>query len=335
MKQAWYIAAEARSLRGKPLAVTVCGEHLVLFRGADGQVTALEDRCSHRAVALSRGKLASGCVVCPYHGWTFDAAGICVAIPAGRAEDPIPSGSVVRRFPAVEQDGYVWVWPADGEARGTPFAIPHMRERGWAWMRLECDIRNNFFNVVENFIDNPHTGYIHGGLFRSPASHLAHHTVRTAEDGVVIDIEEEAKADSLLGRLLLRKGERVTHQDRFIAPATVQVHYGFGKLGEAIGWQFCTPVTDGRTHVFVHVAWSAGWLTPLIRPFAPWVGRVILAQDQDVLDHQGEQIQRFPGRPFCSTGADTANLWIAGHLRRSEAGDPPQKAHEKRVTFRL
>ncbi len=336
MKDAWYIAAEARSLRDKPLAMQVCGEPLVLFRGPDGRATALQDRCAHRAVALSRGRLEAGCVVCPYHGWTFDAAGRCVAIPANRPEDPIPSGAGVPTYPVREQDGYVWVWPAGREARGEPFEIPYLREPGWAWVRLEARIRNNVLNVIENFIDNPHTGYIHGGLFRSPASHLAHHTVRSVADGVIIDIEEEAKGDSLLARLLLEDGERVVHQDRYLAPATVQVAYTFGERRKAIGWQFCTPVSEDETHVFVHVTWTAGPLTGLIGPFARIAGRVILAQDKKILDHQGDQLRQFGERAvFCSTAADTANLWIAGFMRRMAEGESPGRAHEKRVTFRV
>ncbi|MBM3267666.1 MAG: aromatic ring-hydroxylating dioxygenase subunit alpha [Candidatus Sericytochromatia bacterium] len=336
MRDAWYIAAAARDLGARPLARQICGVPMVLFRGRDGRPAALQDRCAHRAVALSRGRVAGGCVVCPYHGWTFDDRGACVAIPANRAEDPIPGGATVPAYPAVERDGYVWVWPAGGEARDEPFSIPHLTDRAWCWIRLEARIRNGVLNVIENFIDNPHTGYIHGGLFRQPASHLAHHTVRQVPDGVVIDIDEEARGDSLLARLLLRAGERVEHQDRYVAPATVQVAYTFGPRRRAIGWQFCTPVAEDETHVFVHVTWSAGLLTPLIKPFARIAGKIILAQDKDILDHQGEQLRRFgPQATFCSTAADTANLWIAGYLRRLRDGEAAARDHEKRVTFRV
>lgn len=336
LNAAWYVAAESRNLRTRPLAVQVGGEPIVLFRAAGGRVAALEDRCSHRAVALSRGTVSGGCVVCPYHGWTFDATGACVSIPANRPEDGIPSGAGVPSYPVREQDGYLWVWPSHSDPEGEPFRIPHLGERGWAWARFEATIRNNVLNVIENFIDNPHTGYIHGGLFRTPASHLAHHHVQAVPDGVVIDIDEEAKGESLLARLFLKRGERVWHQDRFIAPSTVQVAYSFGQARRAIGWQFCTPVSEHETRVFVHVTWSAGAITPLLKLFVPLVGKVILAQDVAILDHQGEQLRKFGDRAmFCSTPADTANLWIAGHLRRAARGETPGEPHDKRVTFRV
>lgn len=335
MREAWYVVAEARRVRFKPLAIEVCGRPLVVFRDGLGKAAVLEDRCAHRSVALSRGRLEAGCVVCPYHGWTYDGTGQCVAIPANTPEDSIPTGAKVRTFPVIEQDGYVWVWPGDRQPDTTPFRIPHIAETGWSWARLEATVHNAVDNVIENFIDCPHTGYIHGGLFRTPASHPATHVVQATEDGIVIDIDEEAKSGSLLGRLLLRKGEQVEHQDRFIAPSIVQVAYSFGEKKRVVGYQLCTPVSEEETRVYVHVTWSAGWWGPLIRPFVPFIGRVILGQDLVILNHQGDQLRKFGDHPFCSTSADTANLWIAGFRRRARDGDSKAKPHSKKVTFRL
>src|SRR5277367_2206951 len=107
LKDYWYIAAESRDVNKKPLAVAPCGERMVLFRNADGQMVALEDRCSHRNMALSLGTVSEGCVVCPYHGWTFDGAGRCVRIPSLGSCARLPNHGV-RAYPVREQDGYVW-----------------------------------------------------------------------------------------------------------------------------------------------------------------------------------------------------------------------------------
>ncbi|MBU6427923.1 MAG: aromatic ring-hydroxylating dioxygenase subunit alpha [Cyanobacteria bacterium REEB65] len=333
MKDGWYVAAESNELASKPLPRDLCGDKLVLFRSADGKAAALRDRCAHRGVALSGGNLSRGCLRCPYHGWKYDETGHCVEIPANLPGDPIPSGATIPAFPVIEQDGYIWIWPGNKEPDRPPLRLEHYQQPGWSATRLRAEVACPAANVVENFIDNPHTGYIHGGLFRTPASHLSHHRIRTLEDGVVIDIEEEAVGTSLLGRLLLRKGQRVGHQDRFIAPATVQVAYTFGQR-QAIGWQFCSPQDDWNTRIYVHVTWSAGWMTPILEPFVALVGRKILAQDVAILQHQGQQLRRF-GNRFCSTPADTANLWIEAYRRRAEAGQAQPKAHQKRVTFRV
>jgi hypothetical protein len=115
----------------------------------------------------------------------------------------------------------------------------------------------------------------------------------------------------------------------------VQVAYTFGRK-QIVGWQFCTPVSAHETRVFVHVTWSAGPMTGLLGFVIPLLGRVIMEQDREILDHQGEQRERFGEQAaFCSTAADTANLWIAGSRRRAAAGEPQASSHAKRVTFRV
>lgn len=334
MRDDWYIAATAKELGRTPLARMIEGLPVVLYRDAEGRAHALADRCSHRNVQLSKGWVSGDCLTCPYHGWSFDASGQCVRIPALCEGDPIPKKSAVAAYDVSEQQGYVWV--CVGKAKRAPFFIPHLDEPGWAWTRLEATVRNHVGNVIENFIDCPHTGFIHRGLFRTEPDHAVETVVRTRADGVDVEIDEEAKSASLLGRLLLAPGERVTHVDSFTLPSVVTVRYGFGSRREVVGYQICTPVSDFETRVYVHVAWRIGWLSPVLKPFVSLVGRRVLQQDLWILDHQGEQIKAH-GADFCSSGADTANLWIRNFLRRSEREEGPQNQAglETRVTFRL
>src|SRR6202030_740767 len=74
LKDNWYIAAEARELKRKPIGLELYGEKLVLFRDERGWPAALEDRCAHRNLELSQGKTVDGCVECQYHGWRYDRA---------------------------------------------------------------------------------------------------------------------------------------------------------------------------------------------------------------------------------------------------------------------
>ena len=57
LKNYWYIAAPASKLRRRPIRREVEGETLVLYRDETGQCHALRDRCAHRGMALSRGRV--------------------------------------------------------------------------------------------------------------------------------------------------------------------------------------------------------------------------------------------------------------------------------------
>lgn len=334
MRDQWYVAATAAELKRKPLAATILGEPIVLFRDEQGEARALVDRCPHRNVQLSLGRVEEGRLHCAYHGWQFDGQGQCVGIPSLCAGDRIPKGSQVPSYPVIEQDGYLWVFMGDSP-HGLPYRIPHASESGWGQARIEATIPNAVENVIENFIDCCHTGYVHGGLFRTPACKDVETRVQQVEDGIVITIDEEAKTDSLLGRLLIPSGGKVIHVDRFIMPSIVKVSYEFGSRGTIIGHQICTPLGEFETRVFVHVAWKLGVLTPLITPLVPLMGRIILNQDMGVLTNQAEQLKRRSAN-FVSTPADTANLWIhAFRQKHAEGVSASSERPAKDVRFRL
>ena len=65
---------------GEMAGVEVDG-HEVLLINIDGQVHAYEDRCQHRAMRLSSGRLLGRRLVCRAHEWTYDACTGCGVNP--------------------------------------------------------------------------------------------------------------------------------------------------------------------------------------------------------------------------------------------------------------
>lgn len=108
----WYPVAWSRELKaGKSFATGFAGEPIVLVRPLDGPVFALEDRCAHRQVPLSKG-VVDGCSIrCCYHGWRYDNSGRCIDVPyLGKGK--LPNG--VRSYPCFERDrsfSYGRAWP--------------------------------------------------------------------------------------------------------------------------------------------------------------------------------------------------------------------------------
>jgi nitrite reductase/ring-hydroxylating ferredoxin subunit/uncharacterized membrane protein len=67
----WTPALADADLRpGRPRRATVNGVDVMLVREA-GAIYALANRCTHRGAPLHKGKLADGCVTCPWHLSTF------------------------------------------------------------------------------------------------------------------------------------------------------------------------------------------------------------------------------------------------------------------------
>jgi nitrite reductase/ring-hydroxylating ferredoxin subunit len=96
----WMPVCRKKDLGRRPLAVTVSGISLVLFRDERGDVRALEDICPHRGVPLSRGRVRRGNLKCAYHGWEFDGQGLCRLIPSDVEATPVRP--MCRAYPARE-----------------------------------------------------------------------------------------------------------------------------------------------------------------------------------------------------------------------------------------
>src|SRR6266568_8211406 len=75
LRNQWYTAATSTEVCAKPLARTICDEPLVIFRGQDGTVAVLTDRCPHRKAPLSAGEVVGNDIQCGYHGIRFAADG--------------------------------------------------------------------------------------------------------------------------------------------------------------------------------------------------------------------------------------------------------------------
>ena len=104
---AWYVAGWSRNFQHELVPKTILEQNLVFFRQSNDKLVALEDRCPHRLLPLSKGNLVGNNVQCGYHGMTFDGNGKCVRIPA---QDNLPPSAYVDTYPVEERHGIVWVW---------------------------------------------------------------------------------------------------------------------------------------------------------------------------------------------------------------------------------
>jgi len=164
LQEYWYPAFPARQLgKRRPLGIRLVGEDIVFFRDTEGKTVALRDLCAHRGAKLSLGVCHfPGTVSCPYHGWTYNSEGSCVAAVVEGPQSHIPKTGVqiptkrVREF-----RGIVWVWIGDGEPVPLEEDIPE--EFLDPKVTVFIDVRTwpvNWRPLIENAIDG-HAPYVH------------------------------------------------------------------------------------------------------------------------------------------------------------------------------
>lgn len=105
----WYYALPSHELAPKGVkAIQLCGQELVLFRGEDGKVGALDAYCPHMGTHLGKGKVVGNTVRCFFHHWQFNTEGTCTNIPC---QADIPAKAKVPYYSVVEKFGAIWVYP--------------------------------------------------------------------------------------------------------------------------------------------------------------------------------------------------------------------------------
>jgi nitrite reductase (NADH) small subunit len=85
--------------QGARLVKTAAG-CLAVFRTADDQVFALQDRCPHKGGPLSEGIVHGTSVTCPLHAWVFD-------LNTGQAQGA--DEGAVATFAVKVEGGRVWL----------------------------------------------------------------------------------------------------------------------------------------------------------------------------------------------------------------------------------
>ena len=152
----WYPLAWSDELKpGKVIGRRFADQPIALYRGKDGQVVALEDRCAHRQVPLHLGVVCGNELKCHYHGWTYDSAGKCVDVPY-LGKERLPNG--VRSFPAREIDGLIFVFPGDPvlAAARVPTTLGASQRKDYKTRRLNRQVACHYTFMHENLFDMNH-----------------------------------------------------------------------------------------------------------------------------------------------------------------------------------
>lgn len=182
---AWYVAAESGEVGRSPLAVTLLGRPVVLYRTLGGAAVALEDACPHKLAPLSRGTLVGDAIECGYHGLTFDARGQCVRAPGERA---VPPRACIPALPVAEHLGYVWVWTGDPAAAADARLprVPDYGRAGWTLGRgAAMRFAARWWLLAENLIDPAHTSFVHRSTVGSASGEDVPLRLERGEDGEV------------------------------------------------------------------------------------------------------------------------------------------------------
>jgi phenylpropionate dioxygenase-like ring-hydroxylating dioxygenase large terminal subunit len=148
---------------GEPKALYYFGRHLVGWRDTAGEVHVHDAFCPHLGAHLGHGGTVEGCeLVCPFHGWRYDAEGNNTEIPYS---DRVNRKAKLRTYPTVERNSVVLAWyhPEDAEPMWEMPEVPECNDHpDWSMViRTSYVVDAALQEMAENSVDSAHFRFVH------------------------------------------------------------------------------------------------------------------------------------------------------------------------------
>jgi phenylpropionate dioxygenase-like ring-hydroxylating dioxygenase large terminal subunit len=333
LKNAWYVAGWPNEFGEHLLSRKILGAQIVIFRRADGTLVALEDRCAHRHVPLSKGKRIGDTIECAYHGLQFDCTGQCIKIPA---QDDIPRRARVVAYPMAEQDGWAWIWMGDPD-RADVGKIPDFHWLGdpaFASTGETKHVQANYQLLNDNLLDLSHVGFVHATTIgnNEMGNKGRINVERTEIGGVRVTrwVVDCAPPPSYCKTGIFAPTDRIDRWQviDYEAPSFIRIYVG-GALtgtgapeGRRVGglgmWVLhaMTPETETSTHYHWAIGRDFRTDDPEVTKLLHREIATAFDQDREILELQQQSIELFVDPQNVDIVADTGGIQARRILRR-------------------
>lgn len=271
----WTPITFSENLREKPLALTLAGERVALFRDSKGTAKALIDRCPHRGVALSLGHVVGDCLECPFHGWQFDGSGACKHVPLNGGEaklDRLGATSV----PTVERAGLIFLFTGENPGELEPHVPPALEMSKVSRLNMVQRWNCHWTRAMENMLDTPHLPFVH-------RKSIGRGMVRLMKDSSKMELTVDPRPHGFKLGWSIDGAMNNSGSLQWWRPNAMELDISFNNrlYKQHI---YCVPVSATETDMMVIAVRDFGLFNPLLKLFDYFGNRKIIAEDQAVVE---------------------------------------------------
>jgi len=154
----WFAVAYSDEVEpGAVISRRLCGQDIVIWRNAEGELRVQDAYCLHLGANIGVGGWVNGdAVVCPFHGWQYGADGYCVKIPYEKR----PMRVQLKTWEVRDYEPMVLVW-FDAQGRPPTWEMPKTDWEGYAVRHQDWTINSHPQEICENAADGAHFQFVH------------------------------------------------------------------------------------------------------------------------------------------------------------------------------
>ena len=282
LRNFWYPILQSEDVSSNgPVAIKSLGLELVVWRDGQDRAHVFLDRCPHRYVKLSVGRVMEGDLQCVYHGLRFGAGGRCTLIPWEAEDCKLLDEISAVAYPTEELGGYVWAYIGDVEKFPPPpfeESVPEelFDDRRFVHFRLPTEVWNANWLLVVDGGDAYHAVTLHVGSqqhaavldYLDPQVSAQFASTSAPQESVALEDRRvkivESDGHGLRGLSVDKHGRNLDHGHRLekvdgerfnlpslvtnpIRPVTGTAPY--------VSRFFQVPIDDKQTRLFRYAAW--------------------------------------------------------------------------------
>lgn len=283
----WYIILESKELKkNKPLKMKRFNEDLVIWRNNNNEISCLHDRCCHRGVSLSCGKIVNGEIECPFHGFLYDNSGQVTVIPANGKNAKVPDSMKVKAYEAYEDFGFIWLWYGDKEKiNSKPFYFEELRDFSYSGFKDHWAV--HYSRAIENQLDVVHVPFVHKTTIGKGNKTLVNGPVVIREDELITFYVDNVVDDGKTKPL--KPNEIKNYNDLFFLKfhyPNVWQNYISDQIRTAAAF---VPVDEENSIIYIRY-YQRMFKVPVLKQFMEFIGKIfsiiILRQDKRVVTTQ-------------------------------------------------
>jgi phenylpropionate dioxygenase-like ring-hydroxylating dioxygenase large terminal subunit len=175
----WYAVIESKQVKkGNVIGVTRLGEKLAFWRDQDGTINCIVDKCIHRGVQLSKGKVKNHHLECPFHGFQYDETGKVKIIPARGRNARVEDYYKQKTYVAKDKGGLIFIywgeWPQDlSELPPIPM-FEELLDKQFSYSTKQDHWNVHYSLVIENQLDTVHIPFVHASTIGRGYKTLVH-----------------------------------------------------------------------------------------------------------------------------------------------------------------
>jgi phenylpropionate dioxygenase-like ring-hydroxylating dioxygenase large terminal subunit len=257
----WYVVGRSNDyLTNKPYQAQIWDSKYVIWKNKDDNFTALDDACTHKGAALSKGKICNKNVACPYHGYEFDQNGKLSKVP-GICFRPSPVYDL-KNYNVVEKNGWIYMntmsiseinkWNENATEPITLqeniYVEPEV-DKKYSLVQLEMDYNCYSRVLSENSLDIMHIAFVHTfgnskrpePVLEIPPRQIGPNHYRST---YFYEAGEESVARKVFGV------QNLTIENEFILPHTTVARVIFGEYVSCV-MTFALPIGENKSRLFV------------------------------------------------------------------------------------